>query len=62
MTLLTACLIAYGPAKTEPESAWNIVFGVVAILVFAGALLFLWARGRRTAERARRESNPRPAD
>ncbi|MGH9038680.1 MAG: hypothetical protein ACRDZ3_00450 [Acidimicrobiia bacterium] len=44
-------LIAYGPAKTGPESAWNIVIGVVLILVFAGVFLGLRARGRRAERR-----------
>ena len=52
-------LLAYGPAKTEPESAMTVIVAVVAIGVAAGLLALFLIRGRR---RARRESNPRPAD
>jgi hypothetical protein len=51
MLALVAWLVAYGPTKTEPESVWNVVVGVVAILVFAGLLLGFRARGRRMAKR-----------
>lgn len=44
---LALWLIAYGPAKTKPESVWNIVVGVGLILVFAAGFLVLRARGRR---------------
>lgn len=46
-----AWLIAYGSTKTEPDSVWNVVVVVVAILVFAGLFLGFRARGRRMAKR-----------
>ncbi|MGH8993456.1 MAG: hypothetical protein ACRDZ7_18255 [Acidimicrobiia bacterium] len=51
LALFASWLLAYGPTKTEPESALNIVIGVASIVVFAGVLFALRARGRRAAGR-----------
>ena len=46
---MIALLVAYGPAKTEPESALTVVVAVVAILVAAGVFAAFLIRSRRRA-------------